>query len=137
MSILTDAQHLQLRRDTTYVLDRFAAQLRKRLDLTDAMIVAFDRLLDTIREGPTMSKLSKQHAKPKSLDMEKDAGASWEEPDSPGVFEDAQESFSLASDDLSTLLRYCPRPTDLDPQSRRQEGITSTNKDSNSVETLS
>ena len=51
------------------MLDRFAAQLRKRLDLTGAMIAAFDRLLDTIREVPAMFELCKQYAKLKSLNM--------------------------------------------------------------------
>lgn len=108
MSILTSATHLQIHGDNSYVLEKSAAQLRKRLDLTDDMVVAFEGLLDTIREYPKHSKSREKHAESGLLDLGQDQQSSGEETDE---YEDAQESLSLVSDDLTTLVRHRPRPT--------------------------
>ena len=109
MSILTIAEHLQFRGDSSYVLERFAPQLRKRLDLTDAMVAAFNRLLDVIREGPKLTKNYKSHTDSAVPDLERGSESSGEDSESPEEYEDAQESFELAYDNLSTLARHRSR----------------------------
>lgn len=107
MSILTRATHLQIHRDNSYVLEKSAAQLRKRLDLTDDMVLAFESLLDAIREYPKHSKKQENYAESGLLDLEQDLQSSGEETEE---YEDAQESLSLVSDDLTVLVRQRPRP---------------------------
>ena len=106
MSILTHAEHLQFRGDSTYVLERFAPHLRKRIGLTDDLVVAFDRLLDAVREGPKHDRSHQSHAHPATPDIERGPEPSDGGSESEEEYEDAQESFGLASDDLTMFSRY-------------------------------
>lgn len=108
MAILPAATHVQIRGDNNYVLAKSAAQLRKRLDLTDPMISAFERLLDAIRETPKLQKRCQNRGAlgPHCHEGEDDE----EDTESLDEFVDAVESLGLASDDLSNVSRRCPFP---------------------------
>jgi len=103
MTILTNAKHLQFRRDNDYVLERSAAQLNNRLDLTDAMVAAFKGLLDTISDSPKRSKGIESLRKSKVTDLEKGKGMSEDDTESVDEYEDAQESLGLVSAGSSLL----------------------------------
>lgn len=103
MTILTNAKHLQFRRDNDYVVERFAAQLNNRLDLTDAMVAAFKGLLDTISDSPKRSKGIESLRKSKVTDLEKGKGMSEDDTESVDEYEDAQESLGLVSAGSSLL----------------------------------
>ena len=107
MSILTTATHLQIHGDNSYLIENSVARLRKRLDLTDEMEVAFESLLDAMREYPKLSMRHKSLEESELLDMEKDGKSSEEDTDE---YEDAQESLGLVSNDLRTLARHCQKP---------------------------
>lgn len=103
MTILTNAKHLQFRRDNDYVLERSAAQLNNRLDLTDAMVAAFKGLLDTISDSPKRAKGIESLRKSKVTDLEKGKGMSEDDTESVDEYEDAQESLGLVSAGSSLL----------------------------------
>ena len=103
MTILTNAKHLQFRRDNDYVLERSAAQLNNRLDLTDAMVAAFKGLLHTISDSPKRSKGIESLRKSKVTDLEKGKGMSEDDTESVDEYEDAQESLGLVSAGSSLL----------------------------------
>ena len=111
MTILTHATHLQIRGDDGYVLEKFISQLRKRHDLSDEMVTAFELLLDAIRETPKNSRKGHHHfmSRP-ARSKERDVEALRGEEESNDEFEDAQESLGLVSDDLSTILRHRRKP---------------------------
>ncbi|KAF6220492.1 hypothetical protein HO133_002925 [Letharia lupina] len=93
--------------ETIYVPEKSAAQLRKRLDLTDDRVLAFESLLDAIRDYPKLSKYRESLANSGALDLEKDPESNGEDTDD---YEDARGSLSIVSNDLSTLARQPPRP---------------------------
>ena len=112
MSILTHATHLQIHGDNNYVLGTFGPRLRKRHDLTEEMVAAFELLLDAIREYPKRSKKGQIYMNRVFMDLKKDPESLEEDSDSVDEYEDAPESLGLVSDDLSTLpRRRCPMPT--------------------------
>lgn len=106
MTILTTAKHLQIHGDNGYVIGRFSPQLHMRHDLTDAMVAAFERLLDAIREPPKRSMDCQSSEHSGRLSLERLSEPFEEDVESLEEYEDAQESFSLASDDLSTIIRH-------------------------------
>ena len=109
MTILTHATHLQIHGDNGYVLEKFISQLRKRHDLTDDMIAAFELLLDAIRETPKKSTRKGHHhfmSRHPVRNKEKDVEALLKEEESNDEFEDAQESLGLISDDLGAIRRH-------------------------------
>lgn len=87
--------------------EKSAAQLRKRLDLTDDSVLAFESLLDAIRDYPKLSKYRESLANLGALDLEKDPESNGEDTDD---YEDARGSLSIISNDLNTLARQPPRP---------------------------
>ena len=111
MTILTNATHLQIHGDNSYVLQKFGTQLRKRHDLTDDVIAAFELLLDAIRESPKRSRKGDIFLNRAVMSSRQDPESLEEEPDSNDEYEDASESLGLVSDDLSMLPRHRPRPT--------------------------
>ena len=112
MSILTHATHLQIHGHNSYVLGKFGPQLRKRHDLTEDMVAAFELLLDAIREYPKRLKRGQSCMNQALMDFKKDPESLEDDSDSVDEYEDAPESLGLVSDDLSTLPRHrCPRPT--------------------------
>ena len=55
LQILSSANHLKLRCDNEYVVEGYAQKIRERPGVTQAIIDAFDQLLDTIRMVPSPS----------------------------------------------------------------------------------
>ena len=110
MKILTTANHLQLRRDSNYVLERFATQINKRLDLTDAMISAFEELLDAMRESPRLSHHAEKSRHGEMSNSSQKQESCGEDAESSDEFEDAHESLALVSDDLSSLTNHPSQP---------------------------
>ena len=91
------------------MLEKFISQLRKRHDLTDDMIAAFELLLDAIRETPKKSTRKGGHhfmSRHPVRNKEKDVEALLKEEESNDEFEDAQESLGLISDDLGAIRRH-------------------------------
>ena len=91
------------------MLEKFISQLRKRHDLTDDMIAAFELLLDAIRETPKKSTRKGHHhfmSRHPVRNREKDVEALLKEEESNDEFEDAQESLGLISDDLGAIRRH-------------------------------
>lgn len=118
MTILQTAKHLQLRRDSSYVLEESTVKINNRLDLTDDLATALGSLLDAMRDHPKPSPGLRSPAKCTSPHPEKDQDSSEgdldeksqdmsdEEIESVDSYEDAQESLGLAFDDLSLLGRH-------------------------------
>ncbi|KAL6720093.1 hypothetical protein ACLMJK_002014 [Lecanora helva] len=109
MRILTSADHLQFRRDDKYVLERFATQINKRLDLSNEMVSAFEDLLDAMREFPKSSRDPESHGESRIVDPTGETESCEEDLDSCDEFEDAHESLALVSDDLSSLTTHRPK----------------------------
>ena len=94
------------------MLGKFGPQLRKRHDLTEDIVAAFELLLDAIREYPKRSKKRQSCMNQALMDFKKDSESLEDDSDSVDEYEDAPGSLDLVSDDLSTLPRHrCPRPT--------------------------
>lgn len=110
MSILTNATQLQIHGDNSYVLAKFEPQLRKRHDLTEDVVAAFELLLDAIREYPKRSRKGGSLIIRPLMDLNKDPESLEDDFDSIDEYEDARESLGLVSDDLTTLPRYRVRP---------------------------
>lgn len=51
ISILTDTDHFHLKYDSSYALGDFLIRLRERPDITEKLILAFDGLLEVIKQG--------------------------------------------------------------------------------------
>lgn len=109
MTIIMNAKHLQLRRDNDYVLERFADQLNSRLDLTDELVTAFRKLLDVMCNPPNYTVSHEKSGIFNVSNPEEYQGLSDDEVESVDDYEDAQESFSLVSDDLSILAVHCSK----------------------------
>ena len=112
MTILTAATHLRIHGDSRYVLDKSASELRKRLDLTDALISAFDRLLEAMRSSPQLHGMCQSPTALRFMHgLKKPDSVCESDVDSVDEYEDAQESLGLISDDLSMLGSNCPIST--------------------------
>jgi hypothetical protein len=92
------------------VLANFGPELRKRHDLTEDVVAAFELLLDAIREYPKRSRKGGSLIIRPLMDLNKDSESLEDDFDSIDEYEDARESLGLVSDDLTTLPRYRVRP---------------------------
>ncbi len=110
MKILTNAKHLQFRRDNNYVLERSAVQLNNRLDLTDALVAAFRGLLDAMSDSPELFKGIRSPTKSRMSDLEKGNEICEDDIESIDEYEDAQESLGLISAESSLLARHRAKP---------------------------
>lgn len=93
ISILRNSDHLRLKYDSNYVLGDFATRLSQRADATEKLILAFQELVDVIREGS--STMMPEYHNQISL-ME--AGLIGEDEEDDDVFENALEILQVSKE---------------------------------------
>lgn len=96
MTILRDSDHLRLRYDENYTLGDFATRLSQRAGVTEKLVLAFEGLIDVIREG---SSTSKPHFR--SQDSLMEAGLVGADEEDEDIFENALESLQLEKETAS------------------------------------
>jgi ankyrin repeat protein len=107
ISILASADHLKLRTDRNYMLGNFANRLRQRAEASEKLLKAFEDLLDAMGKEPP-SKMGLENRMESGLlshcapNLRKDAMGNPDD-DSDQFFEDAQENFAPASEDVPRI----------------------------------
>ena len=109
ISILTNTNHLHLKYDSSYALGDFVSRLSKRRDATEKLVLAFDGLMDVIKQGPFLPGRHGTEGLMESGLVHSDASDSDNE-----VFENAMESLHLGKEfvqkaDRPTICRFKSR----------------------------
>jgi ankyrin repeat protein len=100
MSILSSASHLRLKYDQRYVVEHASDLLHQRMDASEKLSLAFDDLLDVVKQQPQPHGGMESMMESGLLSPHSSAG---ESDGSDQVFENAQESLALASDNIACL----------------------------------
>lgn len=92
MAILTRTDHFLLKYDSSYVMGDFTSRLNQRANATEKLILAFEELLNVIKQGPALVDHhgTESHAESGLLHAK---GSDSE--DSAKVFQNAMEKFNL------------------------------------------
>ncbi|KAI4157520.1 MAG: hypothetical protein LQ342_008229 [Letrouitia transgressa] len=97
ITILTNADHLHLKYDSSYALGDFRSRLRHRTDASEKLILAFEELMGIIEQGPSQRQVFKDEesglAQPCTSDSDSD------------TFENALESLDLTKESIKTFDR--------------------------------
>jgi len=109
ISLLTDTDHIHLKYDSSYALGDFISRLSERPDATEKLILAFDGLMDVIKQGPALHGGHGTESLMQSGLVHSDASDSDSE-----VFENAMESLHLGKEsvkkaDRPTICRFKSR----------------------------
>ena len=102
--ILVNTDHLRLKYDSAYGLGDFTSRLNERSDADKKLILAFEELIDLIKQGPA----SHGHHDKVSL-MEAGLARSDTSNSDDEVFENAMEDLQLARESVETTERAPPR----------------------------
>lgn len=107
--IMARGYHLKVSTDNTYILDCFKDDLRRRSDVNDELVQAFDELLEVIKQASPANKesevgclgsRSRYFCIGVSLTQDVDSGS-----DSDGNYEDAMEAWEPVTREIDVIMK--------------------------------